>query len=311
MVLLVHYCQHSVNEAVGSLLPKWLLAASFVVCGSRELGELHLARIRSLKPDFFRDEKLQDLEVAQPTLKPMLVFEGLWTQSDKNGNFPWNPRVLHLDILPFIEFDLSASLLLLGEASLLSPYDGSDGKKYGHIHNFSKHQRISGKEAQEPAKFPEQQLGSVGEAPENSPVALGKERVIGKGLLGKERVADSVTEESFTLDAAVSYVLIETGLAGDGIRKVIHQLIARDIKKLEVEPKQTAEAMIASWRRYDVMEVGYKLGPERFFGTGTWRKTEKEWRGNDKSTGPQNVPDDYVSVGEQRRRARDAQKVAQ
>jgi hypothetical protein len=246
-----------------------------------------MPRIRTVKPDFFRDETLQDLEVSHSDLKPMLTFEALWCHSDKSGNFLWNPRVLHLDILPFIQFDLGASLVLLSEAGLLSPYDGADGKKYGHIHNFSKHQRINGKEAQEPAKFPEYQTGSIGEVYEKHPVALGREGNKEMEMEGKGIPQFQPSHESMNLDMAVSFVLVETGLAGKKIRDVIHEVIHREIKKVGVDPKDCAEAMIDTWRRYDCADIAYKQGPENFFGTGTWRKSEKEWErnGNGKPVG--------------------------
>jgi uncharacterized protein YdaU (DUF1376 family) len=110
-----------------------------------------------------------------------------------------------------------------------------------------------------------------------------------------------VTEESFTLDDAVTYVLVETGLAGKPIREVIHQVIARDIKKLGAEPTTTAETMIRAWQRYDVLDIQFKLRPENFFGGGTWRKPEKEWRARDGAQGPQNVDDGYVPESQKRR----------
>jgi len=138
-------------------------------------------RIRSLKPDFFRDEKLQDVEAANPGKNCMLVFAGLWPQCDKNGAFPWSSRTLHLDILPFLQFDFDATLSLLSEAGVISRYIAADGRQYGLVVNFHKHQRISGKEAQEPAKFPppftEKQPGITSEA---SGMA-GRERVYGVG----------------------------------------------------------------------------------------------------------------------------------
>lgn len=111
-----------------------------------------------------------------------------------------------------------------------------------------------------------------------------------------------VAQESFTLDAAVSFVLVEGGLAGRELRTVIHQLIARDIKKLGVEPKNCAEAMVASWQKYEAMDLAFKYGPEKFFGTGTWRKSEKEWRGSQTQTSPQNVDAKYVPESEKRKR---------
>ena len=72
-----------------------------------------MARIRTVKPDFFRDEDLQDLERANPGKYTMLVFEGLWGHCDKNGNFEWKPRTLKLDILPFLDFDMADTLEVL------------------------------------------------------------------------------------------------------------------------------------------------------------------------------------------------------
>lgn len=136
-----------------------------------------MARIRSVKPEFFRHELLQDLEAAHPEAHPMLVFAGLWCHCDKNGTFPWKPRTLKLDILPFLDFDLGASLVLLGENGLLKVFE-SGGERYGVIPTFREHQRISGKEAQDAAKYPEHHnifsdvsQGSAREATGKQPVA--------------------------------------------------------------------------------------------------------------------------------------------
>lgn len=99
----------------------------------------------------------------------MLVFAGLWGHCDKNGNFEWRPRTLKLDILPFLDFDMAETLGLLasnkrgdGSAFVLR-YRGPDGREYGHIPTFSEHQRITGKEAEEPGRFPKHQQGNNGE----------------------------------------------------------------------------------------------------------------------------------------------------
>lgn len=128
-----------------------------------------MARIRTIKPDFFRDEELQDLEAANPGCYTMLVYAGLWGHCDKNGTFEYRPRQLKLDILPFIPFNMDQALELLSGAGFICPFE-ADGKKYAHIPEFTKHQRINGKEAQEEAKYPEfvpgKQRGSNGEAVE-------------------------------------------------------------------------------------------------------------------------------------------------
>lgn len=112
-----------------------------------------MPRIRSIKPDFFRHEQLQDMEKANPGSCVMLVFAGLWGHCDKGGVFEWKPRSLKLDILPFLDFDMAETLALLVQAGLVTRYV-ADRKEYGAIPTFAVHQRIGGKEAQEPEKHP-------------------------------------------------------------------------------------------------------------------------------------------------------------
>lgn len=108
-----------------------------------------MSRIRTVKPSFFRHEKLQELGE-----RSMLIFEGLWTQCDKAGRFPWKPRTLKLDILPFIEFDMEKELIKLAEAYFVIKYE-VQGEFFGVIPTFGEHQRITGKEGLEPAKYPD------------------------------------------------------------------------------------------------------------------------------------------------------------
>lgn len=145
-----------------------------------------MARIRSVKPDFYRDEDLQDLERANPGKHTMLVFSGLWGHCDKNGNFEWNPRMLKLDILPFLDFDMAETLDALMADGFVTTYK-VDGDTYGHIPTFKDHQRINGKEASEPGKYPR----SDGEATEKQ---LGGQE--GKGKEGKGRESSRARPDS-------------------------------------------------------------------------------------------------------------------
>jgi hypothetical protein len=112
-----------------------------------------MARIRTIKPEFFRHEQLQDLQKQHSDLCPMLVFAGLWTVADKAGRFEWRPRQLKLDILPFLEFEMESTLELLRSAHLVNQYEVG-GKQYGEIPTFRDHQRITGKEALSPERYP-------------------------------------------------------------------------------------------------------------------------------------------------------------
>ena len=112
-----------------------------------------MPRIRTIKPNFFRHEALQDLELAHPQQYTMMVFAALWGHCDKLGRFRWQPRTLKLDILPFLPFDIGITLELLATHGFIRRYE-VDGVSYGEIPSFLQHQRITGKEADEQEKFP-------------------------------------------------------------------------------------------------------------------------------------------------------------
>lgn len=112
-----------------------------------------MARIRNIKPAFFRHEALQDLEAEHPRQYIMLVYIGLWTQCDAAGVFPWKPRLLKLDILPFLDFSIEHTMQILADNGFITSYTAS-GEKWGYIPTFDKHQRITGKEATEGEKYP-------------------------------------------------------------------------------------------------------------------------------------------------------------
>lgn len=101
-----------------------------------------MARIRTIKPEFYRHETLQDLEIANPGKYPMMVFSGLWVAADREGRFEWRPRQLKLDILPFLDFDISEVMNILADAGFLMRYQAG-GVTYGAISSWERHQVIS------------------------------------------------------------------------------------------------------------------------------------------------------------------------
>lgn len=179
-----------------------------------------MARIRTVKPDFFRHELLQDLEITHAGKCPMLVFAGLFGHCDKAGRFEWKPRMLKLDILPFVQFEMTETLAILEKAGLIEKYS-VDGVEYGSIPTFTDHQRIGGKEAQDPEKYPAPKVcetlvnpsGSNGEA-------LGKHQGLqeGKGREGNRKGSKALASSAKALSAAeplngnaVAYIPINDG----------------------------------------------------------------------------------------------------
>lgn len=100
-----------------------------------------MARIRTIKPDFFRHEALQDAEIANPGKYPMMVFAGLWVIADREGRFEWRPRRIKLDVLPFLDFDMEQTMSILEAEGLIHRYEHS-GETYGAITSWDRHQIV-------------------------------------------------------------------------------------------------------------------------------------------------------------------------
>lgn len=99
-----------------------------------------MSRIRSMKPECFRHEELCELESKHPEARIYATFLGLMTQSDKAGRFEWKPRTLHLDVLPFVDYDLERTMDMLVEHGFLTKYVVGR-KTYGCYPTWIKHQR--------------------------------------------------------------------------------------------------------------------------------------------------------------------------
>jgi hypothetical protein len=107
-------------------------------------------RIRSVKPELLTDEKLWDL--GQETGLPVLQgFVGLWCMADREGRFEWRPRALKTGILPYWEGDFSRVMDALASRGFLVSY-AVDGRDYGAVVNFAKHQTPNNREA--PSEIP-------------------------------------------------------------------------------------------------------------------------------------------------------------
>lgn len=104
-----------------------------------------MARIRTIKPDFFRHEGLYDAE-RQSGLPLRVAFAGLWTAADREGRFRWHPRALKLDCLPYDEVDFSRVLDALVTRGFVVKY-AIAGEVYGAIPGWKKHQVINNRES--------------------------------------------------------------------------------------------------------------------------------------------------------------------
>lgn len=104
-----------------------------------------MARIRSIKPSFFRHEALFELE-RDTGLPIRVAFAGLWTAADREGRFVWRPRQLKLDCLPYDEVDFSRVLDALATRGFIQKYTVA-GVDYGCIPSWNQHQVINNRES--------------------------------------------------------------------------------------------------------------------------------------------------------------------
>ena len=125
-----------------------------------------MARIRTIKPEFFRHEAL--FEIARKSGLPLrLAFIGLWTAADRDGRFKWRPRQLKLDVLPYDEVDFVAVLDALVSGGFVMKYV-IDGDAFGVIPSWTRHQVINNREAASvlPAPLDDACLTRAGRVPD-------------------------------------------------------------------------------------------------------------------------------------------------
>jgi hypothetical protein len=99
-----------------------------------------MARIRTIKPDFFTS-----LTVADLTPEQRLTFIGLWTHVDDAGRCVDDPRLIKAALWPLDDrtaADIEIDLKALTESSLITRYT-LNRKRYLAVTNWDEHQRIN------------------------------------------------------------------------------------------------------------------------------------------------------------------------
>jgi len=145
-----------------------------------------MARIRTIKPEFWRDESLSLLDP-----EAVLLAIGLLNVADDEGYFNANPKLIEADIFPLRELSSTCPVLVqhLSEIGYIKLFDGDDGKKYGLVTNFSKHQVISKKK---PSKIKGMDKFRCESGTSPVRVHAGKER---KGREGNKNVVDETNKD--------------------------------------------------------------------------------------------------------------------
>ena len=219
-----------------------------------------MARIRYLKPDFFKDEDLATLP-----FEVRLFFAGLWNFADKAGRLEDRPLRLKVDIFPYDKVDIDKCLSLLTK-----PKNGSqkpfiqryevNGERFIQIINWDKHQKPHHTEVNSHIPKP---------PPLTTPI-----KIMEKGM-GMEKQHEASTELS-NGDITVKEPLIthppHVSITNDDLKNLIETygigLVREYISRLNdyaaQKPKKFKEyashcATIRNWMRRDAIK---KLPPK-------------------------------------------------
>ena len=97
-----------------------------------------MARIRTIKPEFFTSE---DIVSLSPLAR--LLYIALWCESDKDGRMVWKPKTFKMRYFPADDCDIFELCKEITDAGLVKLY----GDSYAYIPAFSAHQHINPRES--------------------------------------------------------------------------------------------------------------------------------------------------------------------
>lgn len=155
------------------------------------MGGTLMARIRTIKPEFFTSE---DVVALSPLAR--LLFIACWCEADKEGRMPWKPKTLKMRYLPADDCDIESLCAELVSGGLVRLY----GEGLAFIPAFTMHQHVNPRESASQLPAPDEKLTRqrrvvTRDTRVNSEIdpQVGRE---GKGKEGKTRDASS-TEDGF------------------------------------------------------------------------------------------------------------------
>lgn len=93
-----------------------------------------MARIRTIKPEFFKNDDLSTLSVST-----RLLFIGLWTLADREGRIADRPKRIKAEIFPYDKVDVEKGLSELSNSGFVTRYQAQETAVL-QINSFLRHQ---------------------------------------------------------------------------------------------------------------------------------------------------------------------------
>lgn len=219
-----------------------------------------MARIRTIKPEFFRHVGLYEAEIE--TQMPLrIAFAGLWTAADREGRFKWRPRELKLDALPHDEIDFSRVMDALMTRGYLVKYE-VDNEVFGFIPSWDKHQSINNRESESILPPPTEEalsmriLTRASRVDDACPTPLVHAPVEGKGRSNTRVTSNTTFPKPDDIDSEVWEGFVAHRKAK---KEPITELVIKGIRR---------EAAKAGWSVSDALRESVERG---------WKSFKAEW----------------------------------
>ncbi len=210
-----------------------------------------MARARSIKPGFFKNE-----ELAECTLAARLLFIGLWGLADRQGRLEDRPKRIKAELFAYVSIEVEPLLHeLASRGGFILRYRIGDLDLI-QILNFGKHQNPHHREAPSILPAPEGFVVPTTE-PEaerpsydlQAPACTGFDPLIGDLAKG-QNPADSglLTPDSLFTDSGHSDPLLSSDLPSSGSAAAVDE--AKPVKQKHPKGKNSAPTTSVTWRAY-------------------------------------------------------------
>lgn len=200
-----------------------------------------MARSRNIKPGFFSNEHLAEVDFAT-----RLLFIGMWTEADREGRLEDRPRRLKMALFPADNVDIDAMLYSLHDLEFIDRYS-VNGRNYIQVVNWAKHQNPHLKEAK----------STIPERPVVEPCPV----KTGASTMQAPDKNSSFPADSLSLDSGF---LIPDSLSSDlpiedqNLLPVAEAPAApTNIQVLKPKAKQKTDAQIANTATWDAYTIAY------------------------------------------------------
>lgn len=136
-----------------------------------------MARIRTIKPEFFTSE-----DIVQLSPLTRLLYIAVWCEADKEGRLAWKPMTFKLRYFPADNCDIKAMCQELIDAGLVILY----GNGYAYIPSFARHQHINPRESVSQLPEPDAQTPALTRQHASARVNSGIDPQVGREGKGRE-----------------------------------------------------------------------------------------------------------------------------